>query len=115
MTHRELYFISTVLAVIGLGIMFVTAESIEPETNKIESLSSSSQTGDIITVKGEVISSQYVDGNLFLTVEDETGSMSVADFNSNKNFQEGEKVSVEGEITLYEGELELIAQAIERQ
>jgi len=113
-THRELYLISTVLAVIGLGIMFVTAESIEPETAQIGSLSSS-QTGEIITVEGEIISSQFTDGNLFLTVEDETGSMSVADFNSNKNFQEGDKVSVEGEITLYEGELELIAQAIERQ
>jgi len=113
-THRELYLISTVLAVIGLGVMFVTAENIEPETAQIESLSSS-QTGEIITVEGEIISSQFTDGNLFLTVEDETGSMSVADFNSNKNFQEGDKVSIEGEITLYEGELELIAQAIERQ
>lgn len=92
--------------------MYVSAENIQPEKVEIEELTAST-TGEVVTVEGEVVSSSFRDGNLFLTVKDDTGELKVANFNSQKNFQEGDNVAVSGQVTLYEGEVEIIADSIE--
>jgi RecJ-like exonuclease len=94
-------------------LIYVAGENIEPETMAIENISTT-DTGEIITVEGTVTSSSFIEGNLFLDMEDETGSISVSNFGANQNFREGEDVSVEGEITIYEGDLSLVANSIER-
>jgi RecJ-like exonuclease len=94
-------------------LIYVAGENIEPETMAIENISTT-DTGEIITVEGTVTSSSFIEGNLFLDLEDETGSISVSNFGANQNFREGEDVSVEGEITIYEGDLSLVANSIER-
>jgi RecJ-like exonuclease len=96
-----------------LSLIYYAGENIEPETMAIENISTT-DTGEIITVEGTVTSSSFIEGNLFLDLEDETGSISVSNFGANQNFREGEDVSVEGEITIYEGDLSLVANSIER-
>jgi RecJ-like exonuclease len=96
-----------------LSLIYYAGENIEPETVAIENISTT-DTGEIITVEGTITSSSFIEGNLFLDLEDETGSISVSNFGANQNFREGETVSVEGEVTIYEGELSLVANSIER-
>jgi DNA/RNA endonuclease YhcR with UshA esterase domain len=102
-----------VLAVAGLSLIYVAGENIEPETVAVENISTT-DTGEIVTVEGTVASSSFVEGNLFLDIKGETGSIGVSNFGANQNFREGEKVSIEGEVTIYEGELGLVANSIER-
>lgn len=94
--------------------MYVSAENIEPQEVEIEELSSS-DTGKIVTVEGEVVSSSFRKNNLFLTVEDGTGRIKIVMFDATKNIREGERAVIEGEVTLYRGELEIIADSISRK
>jgi RecJ-like exonuclease len=96
-----------------LSLIYYAGENIEPETVAIENISTT-DTGEIITVEGTITSSSFIEGNLFLDLKGETGSISVSNFGANQNFREGETVSVEGEVTIYEGELSLVANSIER-
>lgn len=102
-----------VLAVTGLALIYFAGENIEPETVGIDDISTT-DTGEIISINGTVTSSSFVEGNLFLNVEDETGSISVSKFSADKNFREGEDVIIEGEVTIYEGDLSIIANSIRR-
>lgn len=96
-----------------MSLIYYAGENIEPEKVAIGNLSTT-QTGEIVTVEGEVMSSSFIEGNLFLDLKGETGSISVSNFGANQNFREGETVSVEGEVTIYEGELSMVARSIER-
>lgn len=68
-----------------------------------------SDIGEKVRLEGEVVEAYSSQDSAFLTVSDGTGNISVVSFDGRTFFEEGEEVSFSGRVTLYEGELEVVA------
>lgn len=101
------------VAAAGLLILSSTGQK-TPEHEKIEDLGPG-KTGEKVLVSGKVKDFRSFNESYFMNISDETGEVRVIDFNSGKIFSEGEKVSVNGRITVYHGELEVIARQASRK
>jgi DNA/RNA endonuclease YhcR with UshA esterase domain len=68
-----------------------------------------SDIGEKVRLDGEVVEAYSSRDSAFLTVSDGTGNISVVSFDGRTFFEEGEEVSLSGRVTMYEGELEVVA------
>jgi DNA/RNA endonuclease YhcR with UshA esterase domain len=68
-----------------------------------------SYTGEKILVDGKIVEEYSSGDSTFLTVSDGTGNISVVSFDGRTYFSQGEKISFSGRVTLYHGELEVMA------
>ncbi|MFB6147689.1 MAG: OB-fold nucleic acid binding domain-containing protein, partial [Candidatus Nanohaloarchaea archaeon] len=50
----------------------------------------------------------------FITLNDTTGEILVVDFDSQLQLEEGEKVNVTGRVSIYRGQLEVIAEDVQK-
>lgn len=113
MKKKQLYKISVFLSAIGLTLMYASSLYLEPGTVEIKNIDRG-ETGEVLEIKGTVANVSNNGGNLFMDLKDSTGSIMVANFDTEVSVSEGESVSVIGNVELYEGELELIAQEIKK-
>lgn len=114
MKHRSAYKICVFLAIIGLGIMYASSLYISPEKAIISEIDKS-WSGKNVEISGKVISFSSSGKNIFMRLNDSTGDIKVVQFESEFSAKKGEKVNVTGTVELYQGELEIIAEEIQRQ
>lgn len=116
MNDKKLYKISLLASTIGLIILLVFSYLSSPETMEISQVDSN-DVGSRIEVQGTV-TSKYVteDGHLFFHVKENGAKINVALFKDNliemdlqpKEIEEGDSVTVAGDVDMYEGELQIL-------
>lgn len=109
-TESDIVNACIVLAVIGLGTIYLSQSFILPEEVDIGGIDET-WIGNSVSVNGTVSSVYSSNGAVFLTVEDDSGSITVVDFDGSR-YSEGSPVKVKGYIEVYQGELEIIADEI---
>lgn len=113
MKHEELFKVCVALGSLGLVLMYASSlyiETASPELGEIDR----TWTGKNVDVEGNVSRFNSYKDTIFIDLEDSTGNITVVQFDSRRRFEEGDALRVEGHVSLYEGELEIIARDIER-
>lgn len=108
MRNARLLLISSVLI---LGLSYSAQGN--PENRKINSI----QPGDIgeeIQVQGKIKSFESYNSTIFMNISGETGDISAVRFRSTKRFSKNQRVRAHGEVTMYNGKLELVLDSISR-
>jgi DNA/RNA endonuclease YhcR with UshA esterase domain len=108
---RRVYGLCIVLSLIGLSGIYYSAEYMTPEKINISSVETG-MTGEVVTVTGSVGDPYFNNGTFMMTLEDDTDSIPVIMFDADRSFLADERVAVEGTVTLYEGETEIVADRI---
>lgn len=98
------------LAVVGLGMLHITSETVKPKEPALSEIDSS-WAGEPVLVEGEVSSKYFSGGNLFLDLG--RRNLTAVQFDTEDRFEEGDEVAVEGTVRIYQGEVEIIADSIE--
>ena len=101
-----------VMAAAGLLLLALGSQK-PPEQVNLDEVEST-DLGERVMLTGTVSSLQRAPPNIFFNLSDGSGEIPVAMFSTGKAFSEGEKVVVTGEVTLYQGKLEIIADSISR-
>ncbi|MFP4117047.1 MAG: exodeoxyribonuclease VII large subunit [Candidatus Aenigmatarchaeota archaeon] len=121
MKDEKLYKISLAASVIGLILLFTFSHITSPETKEVSEVDPGN-VGSRVEVSGTV-EEKYVtqDGHLFFHVKENNDEINVAMFNDNLQsmaiepdyIQEGQKVTVAGDVEMYEGELQILPVELE--
>ncbi|MBC5792884.1 MAG: OB-fold nucleic acid binding domain-containing protein [Nanohaloarchaea archaeon] len=109
----KLYALSVLLSVIGLGIMYASSIYVEPPEVKVGSIDAS-WNGKPVKIKGTVRGHTNVSNNIFIDLKDPTGEITVLSFDSKTRLSKGDRIQVQGNVELYRGKVEVIANNITR-
>lgn len=107
---RNEYYISVFLGIVGLSAMTWASTHVEAADAEVAEVKPS-WTGRVVSVEGNATDFGRSNGTVFFQLEDSTGSIDVVQFNSDIRELEG-SVAVEGEIAVYMGEMEIIAEEV---
>ena len=115
-TDDRLRKLCALLAIVGVaGIVIIS--SLPGEILAVREITRS-RIGQIVTVSGAASAASLRNGTLFITLADDTGSIAVVMFERTSRGQAlstigiGSNLTVTGKITLYRGELEVVADRI---
>ena len=112
MKEKNLGGISLIFSLIGILILFYLTYTIEPNSYNINSLSRDN-LDEVIKVKGIVESYSETPGLYLITLNDNTGKITIVVFKDEKiELQEGINLEVIGQVVEYENKLEVIAKEI---
>lgn len=112
MNEKTLLKFALVCSIIGIFIIFIFADRLEPSLVKISEISESS-IDKSIRVQGEIESIKSTPTALMLGIKDGNSSIKVVAFNDkNLAFNKGQPVEVFGIVTEYKGVLEIEAKSI---
>ncbi|MFB6292241.1 MAG: exodeoxyribonuclease VII large subunit [Candidatus Nanohaloarchaea archaeon] len=111
MKEKTAYKASIFLAVIGITVMYASSLYLGIEEVAVGDIKKS-WTGKNVKINGEVTGFHRSGSTAFIDINDSTGEILVVDFDSSEQVETGEKVNVTGHVSLYEGELEIIAKEI---
>ena len=106
------------VAAAGIAALLVLAFVAEPSQIEIGRLSER-DSGKQVMIGGIVDDKSVDDGNIFLTLNDGTGSITVVMFERSArgttayDVQLGKSAQIRGQVSIYKGELEIIANSIE--
>src|SRR3989344_1493993 len=110
---------SFLMAVVGIVLLFIFVQNIEPLEAEIKDIEDS-YVGKSVRIEGIINSIDYgKDGEtLFLTLSDENKDIKIVMFrndleNMKENLTINDRITVTGEVALYNGDLEIIARSIE--
>ncbi len=109
---KRRYKASVFFAVIGLTLMYAASLYIGVEETDIGEIDRE-WNGRNVKISGEVTSFSRSSGHAFFDVNDSTGEILVADFDSGLSLEKGDAVNVTGHVSVYEGKLEVIAKDVE--
>ena len=101
------------VSVIGLGIMYVSTEVIQPEKVSPREISQE-DLGESIRAEGKVTEFYTTQSASFFTLQGNKSSISVSDFQKN-DLSEGQKIVVTGQVDMYRGDLQLVSTQIEQK
>ena len=111
---------SFLISVIGIVLLFIFVQNIEPLEAEIKNIDDS-YVGKSVKIQGNIDSLGYgkEKETLFLTVSDENKDIKIVMFKNNlenmkENLTINNKIIVTGEVALYNGDLEIIAKRIEK-
>ena len=110
---KNVFRICIILGIVGLTLIYASSVYIEPENVEVSEVKPQ-WNGKQVTVNGTVKQPFKTKGNLFFTLEDSTGTVKVAEFGSNRTLMPETAINVTGRVTLYRGNLEIIASSIEK-
>ena len=121
MKDEKLYKISLAASVIGIILLFAFSFMTSPETSQVSEIDPG-DVGSRVEVSG-VVEDKYVtqDGHLFFHVKENNEEIDVAVFNDNlqsmglepQRVEEGQEITVAGDVEMYEGELQILPVEIE--
>lgn len=114
MKNRQVYKISTLLAALGLTMMYGASLYIQPEKVEIEDIKAS-WSGRKVIVDGTAASVDRGAGHLFLELEDDNSTISVVQFSTENNPAQGSRLEIEGKIGVHNGELQVQASSVKVQ
>lgn len=124
MNEKHLFKLAIICSIIGLIAVVAASQFIEVKAISIENAMQAKE-GDYVKITGSVTNIRQTEKAAFLEVKDETGEMTVVAFADNKGLiqeealppflEKGDKVSIEGKISIYNGKTELLAESIAKQ
>lgn len=111
-TEKEEYILSVTFAIIGLAALYYSTQLMDPANVNTEEIDES-MLGDSVKTSGSVEDVFNYENHQFFDLEDETGAVSVANFDYNKRVDEGDKITVKGTVDMYEGDIQIIVDDLE--
>ena len=111
MNDRTLLKISLACSVVGIFIVLIFADKLEPPLMDITNISNSLVDQDV-KIRGTVSSSRMASSAIMLEVQDETGKIKVVVFDTDLNVDKGQMVEILGKVQEYKGILELESEKI---
>lgn len=112
MKEKTLLKIALICSIVGIFIVLVFADRLEPPLVKVSDISDSLLENDV-KISGEIVSIKISPSVTILDVKDSSGSIKVVAFDSSDlNLGKGGFVEVTGKVTEYKGSLELEAKSI---
>lgn len=109
---NEVYRLSLLIGALGIALIYGSSLYIEPE--KVNSTEiKPSWSGKKVLLEGNATGVSSAGKHLFFDLEGSEGEIKVAEFESDTNMSSGEKVVVEGRVTMYQGNLEVVAEEID--
>ena len=110
MSERAIRY-SLIWALIGIFILLLVSEFYEP--NLISVVGVAENSGKIVKVRGILEKANYYDTVNIFRLVDNTGSIKVVTFEKpDRILKQGDFVEIKGKVTVYKGELEIIADVI---
>lgn len=117
-SDEKLVKISLLIAILGVAMIYLSIALIGPQSIVIGDISKN-DTGKQVTLSGTINSYGAANGNIFITLGDVTGNITVVMFERTARGQkevyelkENELITVDGQINVYKNELEIIANKI---
>jgi DNA/RNA endonuclease YhcR with UshA esterase domain len=112
-SEKAILRLSLMAIVLGLAGIYLTILFTEPESVPLSDINDS-LVGKIIATEGQISSFRISNtSTAFITLADKGKEISVIKFNSaEEGFKKGEVVLVSGEVTKYQGKLEIVARQI---
>lgn len=104
---RRQYVLSVILAVVGLSAMAWASVYVEPQEADVEDVKPS-WSGRVVEVSGNASDFGRSQDTVFFQLGDSTGRVDVVQFSSDLEEVSG-PVEVEGEVGIYKGEMQIIA------
>ena len=113
MDEKNLLKVALICSIIGIFIIFILSDKLEPSLIRIADVSE-----DIIEqsvkIQGKIVSLRNTPSVLIFDVKDDSGSIKVVAFNDgNSQLNNGQRVKILGDVTEYKGMLEIEAKKIE--
>ncbi|MFH0869239.1 MAG: OB-fold nucleic acid binding domain-containing protein [archaeon] len=110
MRDSTLVRLSLAWALIGIFVLLGIAAFAKPEQVHISELENN--LGKTVAVSANVAGASYKQDVSFFTLEDETGTISAVFFGNMTGISEDDVIAVKGKVSVYKGELELVANEI---
>lgn len=112
MDEKTLLKIALTCSIVGIFIVFIFADKLEPSLVNISDVSESFIDQDV-KIRGTIVSSRITPSVLMFDVKDETGTIKVVAFDK-EDFEsgEGQLVEVLGNVKEYKGVLEIEAKKV---
>jgi RecJ-like exonuclease len=112
MDDNLLFKICLTLSLLFILILFVISENINLETKDIQNITKK-DVDTIIKVTGQVTRISNLPGLIILNLKDQTSEIKVVIFKEEPlNIKQNNFLQIEGKITEYQGELEILAEKI---
>ena len=116
MNDEQIRKTALVMALIGIAGLYAVSFIIGPQDFAIGDIGTD-DVGKQVVVQGVIVSGRVSEGNIFLEIGDQTGSIDIVMFERTArgktiNIGEGIEVEVTGQINFYKGGLEIIATTI---
>jgi DNA/RNA endonuclease YhcR with UshA esterase domain len=113
LSEKAIIKFSVAAIILGLFGIYLTLIFTQPINVPLSEINDS-LSGKILETKGRISALRVSNtSTAFITLEDEKKEILVIKFNSNENeFKKGDLVSVTGEVTRYEGNIEIVARQI---
>lgn len=122
MNEKHLFRLALICSLIGLIGVVAASLMIKTEISSIASLAEMKE-GTYVKITGNIINIRQTEKAAFLDVGDETGKITIVAFADNKGFiqkdvlpafmDKGSNVSIEGKVSIYNGNPEILAERIE--
>lgn len=112
MDEKNLLKVALICSIIGIFIIFIFADNLEPSLINISEISSS-LIDQSVTVQGKIVSIKSSPSILIFDVKDDTGSIKVVAFDEkNSDLNKDQLVEILGIVKEYKGFLEIEARKI---
>jgi len=119
-TDEQIRRIALAMAIIGVAGIAVISQYTGPEKLKANAVTNN-KIGRLAEVSGTIASYFSKDGNVFIDLQDETGTLQVVMFERTARNQKevyglkkGDNITATGKILLYKSEIEMQADKIEK-
>ena len=109
---KNIYRASVFFGIIGLTLIYFSTLYLEAEESSIGSIERD-QAGSHVKIEGKVVSLFESDNHKFFDLNDSTGEISVVDFDSEQEINQGDEVLVKGRVDIYQGDLQVISDILE--
>ena len=110
---KNLFRICILLGALGIVLVYSSSIYIEPEKVNVSEIKPQ-WNGKQVSVTGNVVQPYRTKGNLFFTLEDSSGQIKVASFDSKTRLNSSQRINLTGRVSLYRGSLEIMAGEIKK-
>lgn len=108
-SESDIYRLCGILAIIGLGIIYLSQSYLEPQKTEIGDIDET-LIGNSVAVNGSINSVSRTDNAVFAEIEDSTGSIQIVDFEAREM---PDKAYLSGYVDVYEGDVQIVVEEIE--
>ena len=112
MDEKILLKISLITSLVGILVLLIILEKIDVSDSNIAAINKNLSEKEV-KIKGEITRIRETPAFSMINVKDDTGNIDVVVFKEeNLELKEGDIIQVEGQVTEYQGKLEILAKRI---